>query len=61
MVLIIKRGASSKEINAVEKKLLLGKHGFNPDKYNGKIKFRKSALLIQKELRNEWERTISRH
>ena len=61
MVLIINKGASKKELLAVENKLNSGGQGFNPDKYNGAIKLKKDALVIQMELRNEWERTINRH
>ncbi len=61
MVLIINKGATKKELLAIENKLTASEPGFNPDKYNGAIKLKKDALLIQMELRNEWERTINRH
>ncbi len=56
MVLIIKKGASKKELLAIEKKLSGDSHGFNPDKYTGTVKFKKDGLTLQKQLRDEWER-----
>ena len=61
MVLILKKGATKKEIDALEKKLYKEKasRGFNADKYNGVLKLKEDPLSIQKKLRNEWERNLS--
>jgi len=54
MVLILKKGASKKDMQSIEKKLKT-KEGVDVLKYCGKIKLKKDALIIQKELRNEWQ------
>lgn len=60
MVLVIKKGAGKKEIEAVEKKLSGKSHsGFNAKRYNGVLKIKGDAMQIQKQMRNEWERNIS--
>ncbi len=61
MVLILKDGATKKEIQAIEKKLYkeTGTAGFNAKKYNGIIKLKKDPLDIQKQLRNDWERDFT--
>lgn len=61
MVLVLKRGATKKEIEALEKKLYKEKAstGFNAKKYNGVMKLKEDPLTIQKRLRNEWERNFS--
>jgi len=61
MVLVLKKGAGKKEIEAIEKKLYKKKAsaGFNAKKYNGVLKLKEDPLAIQKELRNEWERNFS--
>lgn len=61
MVLVLKKGASKKEIAAIEKKLFKqkAKPGFDAKKYNGVISLKEDALKIQKRLRNEWERDFS--
>ncbi len=57
--MIIKKGASEKEILKMQEKLSKKKSsGFKANKYKGKIKFNKDALLIQNKLRDEWERNI---
>jgi hypothetical protein len=58
MVLVLKKGASKKEIEANEKKLYREKAsmGFNAKKYNGILNLKKDPLAIQLKLRNEWER-----
>ncbi|MBK0380758.1 hypothetical protein [Mucilaginibacter segetis] len=58
MVLVLKKGASKKEIDAIEKALYKEKAlgGFNAKKYNGTLKFKGDALTIQEKLRDEWER-----
>ena len=60
MVLVLKKGAGKKEIEAIEHKLFkAGESGFNAQKYNGALKIKGDALDIQKKLRNEWERHMS--
>lgn len=61
MVLTLKKGASKKEIEAIEQKLYKEKNsgGFDAKKYNGVISLSESPLTIQSKLRNEWERDIS--
>lgn len=61
MVLVLKKGATLKEIEAIEKKLYTDseKAGFDAKKYNGKIPMGEDAMKIQTRLRNEWERDIS--
>jgi hypothetical protein len=60
MVLVLKKGASKRQIAAIEKKLSKGKTtGFNARKYNGSLKLKGDALEIQKKLRDEWERAFS--
>ncbi len=61
MVLVLKKGASKKEIDAIEKKLYKKKpsKGFNAKKYNGILKLKEDPLAIQKRLRDEWERDFS--
>lgn len=54
MVLILKKGASKKEIEAIEKKLKHSK-GVDTQKYCGKIKLAEDSLLIQKGFRDEWQ------
>jgi cytidylate kinase len=54
MVLILKRGASKKEIESIEKKLK-NREGIDVMKYCGKVKLKEDALKIQKNLRNEWK------
>ena len=59
MVLVLKKGAGKKEIDAIEKKLSKGgQSGFDAQKYNGTLKIKGDALKIQKKLRNEWERNL---
>jgi hypothetical protein len=57
MVLILKKGASKKEIEAVTKKLsgIRRKKRFDAYKHCGVIKLKEDALAIQKRLRNEWK------
>ncbi|HEY2582379.1 MAG TPA: hypothetical protein VGI43_11265 [Mucilaginibacter sp.] len=54
----MKKGASKKEIEAIEKKLYKEKHagGFNAKKYNGIFSLKEDPLTIQLKLRDEWER-----
>jgi hypothetical protein len=61
MVLTLKKGATQKEIAAIEQKLYKTKaaNGFNAKKYNGVLKLKEDPLMIQKKLRDEWERDFS--
>lgn len=60
MVLVLKKGAGEKEIEAIEKKILKkSSTGFDAHKYNGALKIKGDALKIQKQLRDEWERDFS--
>ncbi|MFM1961970.1 MAG: hypothetical protein RLZZ172_815 [Bacteroidota bacterium] len=54
MVLILKKGASKKEIESIEKKLK-NPPGVDVLKHCGKIKLKTDPLILQKSLRNEWE------
>ncbi|MBS1497465.1 MAG: hypothetical protein JSS85_11370 [Bacteroidetes bacterium] len=54
MVLILKKGASKKEIESIERKLKT-KEGVDVLKYCGKLKLKEDALVIQKNLRNKWQ------
>lgn len=54
MVLVLRKGASKKEIESIEKKLK-NKGGVDVMKHCGKIRLKEDALVIQKSLRNEWE------
>ena len=58
MVLVLKKGASKKDIEAIEKLLYNEKKsgGFNAKKYNGIMDLKEDPLTIQKNLRDEWER-----
>ncbi len=58
MVLILKKGASKKEIEVLREKLssLPGrKKTMEAHKYLGTIKLKEDPLVIQKKLRDEWE------
>ncbi|KIC91944.1 hypothetical protein HY58_06985 [Flavihumibacter sp. ZG627] len=63
MELVLKKGATKKEIQALERKLYKEKvsSGFNAKKYNGilKLKLKEDPLVIQKKMRDEWERDFS--
>ena len=54
MVLVLKKGASKREIQSIEKKLNI-KKGVDIMKYCGKIKLSVDPLTIQKKVRDEWE------
>ncbi|MFB9843211.1 hypothetical protein [Mucilaginibacter ginsenosidivorans] len=61
MVLVLEKGASKSDIEAIEKAIYKQKKtaGFNAKKYNGAIKLTEDPLTIQIKLRDEWERDIS--
>jgi hypothetical protein len=54
MVLVLKKGASKKQIDNIIRKLKASK-GVDVSKYCGTIKLKTDALTIQKKLRNEWQ------
>lgn len=54
MVLILKKGASKREIESIEKKLK-NKDSIDVIKYCGKLKLKQDVMAIQKTLRDEWE------
>lgn len=54
MVLILKKGASKKEINLIKKKLL-NAEGVNTRIFCGSIKLKEDPLTVQKSLRDEWK------
>ena len=57
MVTVLKQGATKKSIRSILEKLAkeLKPKGIDVYKYCGKISLKKDALIIQRELRNEWE------
>lgn len=58
MVLVLKKGATRKDIEAIEQKLYKDKaiQGFDAKKYNGVLKLTEDPMTIQQKLRDEWER-----
>lgn len=61
MVLVLKKGASKKDIEAIEKALYkeAPSSGFDAKKYSGTIPLKEDPITIQTKLRDEWERDIS--
>ncbi|TFF35066.1 hypothetical protein [Mucilaginibacter psychrotolerans] len=61
MVLVLKEGATKEDISKIEKKFFQkkSKGGFDAKKYNGIMPFLEDALVIQKKMRDEWERNIA--
>lgn len=57
MVLVLKKGASKKEMERINKKLRLlpSRKKLDAQKYCGVIKLTEDPLAIQKRLRDEWE------
>ena len=57
MVSVLKKGASKKQIDAIEKKIYNqnSSTGFDAKRYNGILKLKEEPLNIQKRMRNEWE------
>jgi len=57
MVLVLKKGASKKEIERINKQLsqIPSKKKLDAKKYCGVIKLKEDSLAIQKKLRDEWE------
>lgn len=61
MHLVLKNGASKEDIAAIEKMLPQSSlvYGFDAKKFNGILPFYTNPLIIQQELREEWERNIN--
>jgi hypothetical protein len=57
MVLVLKKGASKKDIEALRKKLERRRtsKGVDTKKYCGVIKLKEDPLVIQKKMRDEWQ------
>lgn len=60
MVLVLKAGSTKEEIEAIDKEIYKkkSKGGFHAKKYNGIIPLNEDPMVIQKKLRDEWERNI---
>jgi uncharacterized protein (UPF0335 family) len=58
MILVLKKGASKKEIKAIERKIYKDATtvGFDAKKYNGVLTLKEDPMGIQTKLRNEWKR-----
>jgi hypothetical protein len=54
MVLVLKKGATKKEMDNISAKLQVVK-GANTKKYGGTIKLKEDPLAIQKKMRDEWK------
>lgn len=54
MVLVLKKGATKKEIDLIKKKFLTVE-GVNTKKFCGSIKLKEDPLTVQKSLRDEWK------
>ena len=54
MVTIIKKGSDTKEVEKALSKVK-SKKIFDAQRYCGILKLKKDPLVIQKEMRNEWE------
>jgi hypothetical protein len=56
MVLVLKKGATKKEIAAIRKKLeKLPTKGVDTKKYCGVITLKEDPLVIQQKMRDEWQ------
>lgn len=53
MVLILKKGASKKEMTKISKKISHSS-GVNTKKFCGTIKLKEDSISIQKKMRDEW-------
>jgi hypothetical protein len=54
MVLVLKKGANKKEMDNISAKIQISK-GVDTKKYCGSIKLKEDPLVIQKQMRDEWE------
>jgi hypothetical protein len=57
MILVLKKGASKKDIEVLRKKLERRRtsKGVDTKKYCGVIKLKEDPLVIQKKMRDEWQ------
>ncbi|MCS6973511.1 MAG: hypothetical protein NZM13_03415 [Cyclobacteriaceae bacterium] len=55
MATVVKKKSGKRKIQKVLNKALTEKGGVDTFKYCGSVKLKKDPLIIQKELRNEWE------
>lgn len=56
MVLVLKKGASKKEIEVLRRKLAKRPaRGVDTKKYCGVIKLKEDPLAMQKKMRDEWQ------
>ena len=57
MIIVLKKGASKRDIEKINKKLsqLPIRRKLDPQKYVGAINLKEDPLTIQKRLRDEWE------
>ncbi|MFI5125050.1 MAG: hypothetical protein ACHQDF_06985 [Chitinophagales bacterium] len=57
MVLVLKKGASKKDIEALRRKLEKRRtsKGVDTKKYCGVIKLKEDPLVIQQKMRDEWQ------
>ena len=53
MVLVLKKGATKKEMDNISQKLEATK-GVDTKKFCGILKLKEDPLIIQKKMRNEW-------
>ncbi|HNP96110.1 MAG TPA: hypothetical protein PKJ63_10790 [Cyclobacteriaceae bacterium] len=58
MTIIIKKGESKRSIQRKLGRLKTTRKKFPSEMFNGIIEFKKDGVEIQKELRDEWERSI---
>lgn len=56
MILVLKKGATEREMKAIRKKLRreYNKKGVDLKKYGGTLKLKEDPLIIQYRLRGEW-------
>ena len=54
MVYVLKKGATKREIQTIEKRLHSRREA-DYSKHFGKIKLKNDSLSIQKDIRNEWK------
>jgi hypothetical protein len=54
MVLVLKKGATKKEMENLARKMPT-KKGVNTKKFCGSLKLKEEPLSIQKQMRDEWQ------
>jgi hypothetical protein len=55
LVLVLKKGATKKQMDNLNKKLSKKTVGVNTKKFCGVIKLKEDPLTIQKQMRGEWQ------